>query len=109
MHEVHGQVQGDGLEVRLREDRGHVKVDIEELGQPSRQARGLLGLFHLELREHLQEPLEGPLLAVDPDEVDLFQFEAPVDLEAVRPSVVAVRADALGLPIPGKPSIKRTL
>ena len=32
----------------------------------------LLGLLDLQLREEVDEPLEGPLVAVDPEEVNLF-------------------------------------
>ena len=32
----------------------------------------LLGLFDLQLREEVDEPLEGPLIPVDPEEVNLF-------------------------------------
>ena len=32
----------------------------------------LLGLFDLQLREEVDEPLEGPLVAIDPEEVNLL-------------------------------------
>ena len=58
-----------------------------------------MDLFHFELREQLQEPLKRPLLAVDPDEVDLLQLELRRLLKPPRPLVVARRAHRLGLPV----------
>ena len=36
----------------------------------------LFSLLDLQLREEVDEPLEGPLVAVDPEEVDLYGDKA---------------------------------
>ena len=51
------------------------------------------------MRQELQEPLERPLLAVDPDEVDLLQLEVGCLPKPPGPLVVARGADRLGLPV----------
>ena len=56
-------------------------------------------LFHFELSQELQEPLEGPLLSVHPDEVDLPELEVGGLPEPPGPLVVARGADGLGLPV----------
>ena len=41
-------------------------------------------LFHFELSQELEEPLESPLLSVHPDEVDLPELEVRGLLESKR-------------------------
>ena len=71
MEKVECQLESDSLHVRLLEGAGDVHVHVEEpVHGPS-----LLGLLDLQLGEEVDEPLEGPLVPVDPEEVDLLEVE----------------------------------
>ena len=64
--EVERDVQSDRLHVAGRERRGHVEVDVEEAA-----GGGDGGLLELDGGQQADEPLERPLLTVDPEEVHL--------------------------------------
>ena len=61
----------------------------------------LLGLLDLELREQIDEPLEAPLVAVDPEKVHFPQIQHG-RAQVVGPLVVAFRARVASHPVPGR-------
>lgn len=62
-------------------------------------------LLDLQLREEVDEPLEAPLVAVDPEEVHLAKVEHG-RTEILSPLVLAFGARITGFPIPKLRMIK---
>ena len=67
MQQVQRQLQPHGLHVRLLQRRRDVHVHVQEALHRAAQ----LGLLDLQLGQEVHEPLEGALVAVDPEEVNL--------------------------------------
>ena len=69
MQQLQGELEPHGLHVGLLQGGGDVHVHVQEpLHGPA-----LLRLLDLQLRQQGDEPLEAPLLSVDPEEVNLPQ------------------------------------
>ena len=61
-------MEGDSLEVATLQSAGHVHMSVQEAVQDS----AFFGLFDLQLSQQVNEPLETPLLTVDPEKVHLL-------------------------------------
>ena len=96
VHQVEGQLEGDGLHVSALEGRRDVHVHLEE---PAELPPVLL-LLGLQLGEQVDEPLKALLVAVDPDEVNFLEVEH-ASLNWVRPAVAAAGAGVLDIEVPG--------
>ena len=75
VEEFEGQLKPHGLHVSLLEGGGDVHVHVEE----ALHGAALLRLLNLQLGEEAHEPLEGPLLPVDPEEIHLSFYTAVLD------------------------------
>ena len=62
-------MEGDSLEVATLQSAGHVHMSVQEAVQDS----AFFGLFDLQLSQQVNEPLETPLLTVDPKKIHLFE------------------------------------
>ena len=93
MEEVEGELQPDGLHVGLLERGGDVHVHVQE---PLHGA-ALLRLLDLQLGEETDEPLEGSLLSVDPEEVHLPQ------VHHLRFEIIGPAIGTLWTRVPGSP------
>ncbi len=75
MEQIQSQLQPHRLHVCLLQRGRDVHVHVEE---PLHGA-SLLSLLDLQLGQQVDEPLEGALVAVDPEEVDLRKVQEPCD------------------------------
>ena len=82
MQKLQSQLQPHRLHVCLLEGGGDVHVHVQE---PLHGA-SLLGLLDLKLGEEADEPLEGSLLSVDPEEVDFPQVHH-LRFEIIGPAI----------------------
>ena len=96
MEELQGELQSDSLHVGLLEGGGDVHVHVQE---PLHGA-SLLCLLDLQLGEEADEPLEGSLLSVDPEEVDFPQ------VHHLRFEIIGPAIGTLGTSVPGSPVSK---
>ena len=96
MEEIKGQLKSNRLHVCLLQGAGDVHVHVKE----SVHGPSLLSLLNLQLRQQVDKPLEGPLVSVDPEEVDLLQVEYRGS-GPVGPLVVALGTGVPNLPEPG--------
>ena len=93
VQQVHCQLKANSPHVCLLKGGSEVHVDVHE--PVSVVVELLQTLFLLQPIEHAEETLEGPLVSVDPEEVDLFQ--AVVGRQVVVPLEVATGALPLDL------------
>ena len=67
VEEIKGHLQSDGFHIRFIQCARDVHVQVEESIHDATQ----FGLFHLQLREQIDEPFETALVAVNPEKVNL--------------------------------------
>ena len=71
VQELQRQLEPDRLKMPAMQSGRDVHVHVEKsLHRPTQ-----LGLFNLQLGQQMDEPLEGALIAVDPEKVDFAQVE----------------------------------
>ncbi len=107
VQQIHGQLQSDGPHVVPLQGLGHVKVELQELVEaPSTASSSAVGvvaplpaLLLLHLVQQADEPLEGLLVAVDPEEVHLGEVAQRL-AQVVGPAVVAVGTLPANLHVP---------
>jgi hypothetical protein len=69
VEQLESKLKTESLHVGLLKGRSDVHVHVQETFHGTAK----LSLFHLQLGQQLDEPLEGALVAVDPEKVDLRQ------------------------------------
>ena len=75
MEQVERQLQSHCLHVRLLQRRCDVHVHVQEAVHDA----ALLSLLDLQLGQQVHEPLERPLVTVDPEKVHLRGWMSPLE------------------------------